>query len=729
MIKNKFPLSQKSPAQAMVEFALVLPILLLIIYGLLEVGRLIFIYSSVVTAARSASRYGATTGILPGEIETDDALRRYNDCAEMRAAAQRSGFIQRIQDNDIAIDWDEGEGSPKGTEYEEPKPVVFGSHINDYCPPGGLPTDDSFNARRDCIGNNCRIRVEVRTQYSPIVPLVPLKPFEIRSVSARTILVSVPIVVDAPPVVWVPDPPPGPFTKVSPEDGATNQETSVVTLTWSASSNATSYEVCYDTTDGNACTWVDNGSSTSKQISNLTPDTTYYWHVRALNVAGTTYSNNGSTDFWSFTTSALPPQPPAAFNKLNPSDNATTPGTSVTLSWQASAGAAWYEVCFDTTANNACSSSWVNIGLSTSQPISGLVPSTTYYWHVRAVNIADTTYSNGAPTAFWYFTTAALPPPADFSKLSPSDGATTPGTSVTLTWSASSDATSYQVCYDTTNACSSWTDNGALTSKQISGLAASTTYYWHVRAVNTSSTTYSNGTTTAFWSFTTAAPAAFNKLSPVNTATDLEYPLTTLTWETSAGAAWYEICYDNVNDNACASDNNWINVANSTSYQASTSQNTTYDWHVRAVNISGTTYSNGDTAAFWSFTTSASTCFTKADPLSFAPAPGSTKGFWTTIYNKSGFSITMSNITITWDKSDPNQKIEYLLFGAIRIDIVSGDQNKSPVTLPNVNILIPANGSVPLEVHFQYPYHDGSTTTEEIVVNFATSGCSPLVIR
>ena len=31
MIKKKFSLSQKSPAQAMVEFALVLPILLLVI--------------------------------------------------------------------------------------------------------------------------------------------------------------------------------------------------------------------------------------------------------------------------------------------------------------------------------------------------------------------------------------------------------------------------------------------------------------------------------------------------------------------------------------------------------------------------------------------------------------------------------------------------------------------------------------------------------------------------
>jgi len=457
--------------------------------------------------------------------------------------------------------------------------------------------------------------------------------------------------------------------------------------------------------------------------------------VRAVNASGTTYSDGAATAFWSFTTAPPPSSPPAAFNKLDPNDGAIDQETSVTLSWQSSAGAASYEVCYDTTNDNLCSF-WVDNGALPSKQISGLAASTTYYWHVRAVNVAGTTYSNGADTAFWYFTTAAPPPlPGAFTKVSPINGATGLETPVTLTWGTSADATSYEFCYDTTNdnACSSWVTNGALTSIQISGLAASTTYYWHVRALNASGTTYSNAPPdTTFWSFTTAAlppPAAFSKLSPVAGATGLEYPLTTLTWEPSAGATAYEICYDTINNNACDSSDNWTNVANSTSYQASTAQGITYYWHVRAVNASGITYSNGADTAFWSFTTSVSTCFTKADPLSFAPAPGATKGFWTIIYNKSGFSITMSNITITWDNSDNTQKIKYLLFGSIRIDVSSGDQKKSPVTIPNVNIIIPANGSVPLEVYFQDPYQDGSTTTEEIVVNFSTSGCSPLVIR
>ena len=53
---------KKTKAQAMVEFALVLPLLLMLLYGILEAGRLLFIYSTIVTASRQAVRYGSATG-------------------------------------------------------------------------------------------------------------------------------------------------------------------------------------------------------------------------------------------------------------------------------------------------------------------------------------------------------------------------------------------------------------------------------------------------------------------------------------------------------------------------------------------------------------------------------------------------------------------------------------------------------------------------------------------
>jgi Flp pilus assembly protein TadG len=54
--------------QATVEFALVLTILVLMIYGILEVSRLVFINTEVSNAAREAARYAAVT---PGATHTD----------------------------------------------------------------------------------------------------------------------------------------------------------------------------------------------------------------------------------------------------------------------------------------------------------------------------------------------------------------------------------------------------------------------------------------------------------------------------------------------------------------------------------------------------------------------------------------------------------------------------------------------------------------------------------
>ena len=73
------------------------------------------------------------------------------------------------------------------------------------------------------------------------------------------------------------------------------------------------------------------------------------------------------------------------------------------------------------------------------------------------------------------------------------NGATGRPGSPTLRWDPSSGATSYSYCYATAKPCSNWTSTGAATYVGLSGLKANTTYYWHVRAVNGSGTTYSNG--------------------------------------------------------------------------------------------------------------------------------------------------------------------------------------------------------------------------------------------
>jgi hypothetical protein len=386
--------------------------------------------------------------------------------------------------------------------------------------------------------------------------------------------------------------PPAGFNKSSPANGATNQPTAL-TLRWEASTGATRYEYCLSTSAATCTTWVNRFTAQTIYVSGLLPQTTYFWHVRTLNSYGTTYANGSPTAHWSFTTG----QPPAAFNKTSPANGVTNQPATLTLRWGTSSGATRYEYCLSTSA--AGCTTWVRRGLSPSAYVSGLLPNTTYYWQVRAVNGAGTIYANGSPSDHWSFTTGQ--PPAEFSKTSPANGATNQPASLTLRWGTSSGATRYEYCLGTSAAsCTTWVSKGLSLSTTVSGLSANTTYYWHVRAVSSFGTTYADGTSTDHWSFTTGGiPAAFSKTSPTNGATNQPTTLT-LRWGTSSGATRYEYCLST----SAATCTTWVNRNTAqTIYVSGLSANTTYYWHVRAVSSFGTTYANGSATDRWSFTT------------------------------------------------------------------------------------------------------------------------------
>src|SRR5512139_864485 len=165
---------QKNTAQAMVEFAIVLPLLLLLLYGLLEVGRLLFIYSSTVTASRQAVRYGATTG-----DGTTPGVPRFLDCAGIRQAANRVDYLNAFDHttDDVQIFWDTGPGTTQSA----------------ICAPG--LTSENVWTGPGTTNNTIRLVVRVEGQFNPIVRLVPLPQRDIKTTSARTILMSVPIAV------------------------------------------------------------------------------------------------------------------------------------------------------------------------------------------------------------------------------------------------------------------------------------------------------------------------------------------------------------------------------------------------------------------------------------------------------------------------------------------------------------------------------------------------------
>jgi hypothetical protein len=94
---------------------------------------------------------------------------------------------------------------------------------------------------------------------------------------------------------------PGAFGKSAPANKATGLS-ATATLSWAASTGATSYEYCYDKVNDNVCgaAWTSTGAARQVTISSLTKKTTYYWQVRARNTTGATMANAGV--WWKFAT-------------------------------------------------------------------------------------------------------------------------------------------------------------------------------------------------------------------------------------------------------------------------------------------------------------------------------------------------------------------------------------------------------------------------------------------
>ncbi len=230
--------TQRSSAQGLLEFAIALSLVLLLTFGLLEFGRLLFVYAAVTTASREAVRYGSATG------ESSVGVPRYQDCAGIRNAAKRVAFLADLQDSDIVITYDHGPGS-----------VAF-----DTCD-GDIDVGVQLN-------NGDRVVVVVSSEYSPVVPLVPVSSFTITSTNARTVLVRISILVT--------DLPDG-FTSFTSPPTATSTPTATNTPTPTPTPSATptpTWTPVFSPTPSNTPTETPTPTDTSTPTPTFTPTDT-----------------------------------------------------------------------------------------------------------------------------------------------------------------------------------------------------------------------------------------------------------------------------------------------------------------------------------------------------------------------------------------------------------------------------------------------------------------------
>jgi fibronectin type 3 domain-containing protein len=351
----------------------------------------------------------------------------------------------------------------------------------------------------------------------------------------------------------------------APADLTATPGNAVVTLSWTASTGATGYDVKRATTSGGPYTQlaqVAAPTSNGYVDSSVTNGTTYYYVVSTLTAAG----SSANSPQVSATPTASGGFPAA------PTNLTATPGNAmVTLAWTASAGATGYSVKRATTSGGP----YTVLAAPTSNGYtdSSVTNGTTYYYVVSALAAAGE--SANSAQVFATPNASGVPPAV------PANLTATPGNAVvTLTWTASMGATGYNVKRATTSGgpyaqLAAPSSNGYTDSSVTNG----TTYYYVVSAFNSTGESANSAQVSATPQAPGVPPAA-----PTNLTATPGNAVVTLAWTASTGATGYNVKRGTTSGGPYAQ----LAAPSSNGYtDSSVTNGTTYYYVVSAFNSTG----------------------------------------------------------------------------------------------------------------------------------------------
>jgi len=238
-----------------------------------------------------------------------------------------------------------------------------------------------------------------------------------------------------------------------------------VTLNWTAGSGATGYYVKRSTTSGGPYTQISTQATASDTDTGLTNGTKYFYVVSAYNSAG---QSANSAEVNATPVLAAPSAPTGLA--------ATAGNAQASLSWTATSGASSYHVKRSATSG---SETQISAPTSNSYTDTGLTNGTKYFYVVSAVNSGGESANSSEVSAT---PSAPLTAPATPTGLHATGG----NAQVSLSWSASTSAASYNVKRSTANG---GPYNTAVASPTVTNytdttVSNGTTYYYVVSAVN-----------------------------------------------------------------------------------------------------------------------------------------------------------------------------------------------------------------------------------------------------
>ncbi len=325
-------------------------------------------------------------------------------------------------------------------------------------------------------------------------------------------------------------------------------------------------------------------------VSNLQPNTTYFYRAYAINSKGFSYGENKT-----FTTSPIlyPPVVTTYYNGYPYySIGLTTAKCGGEITSIGSSPIIEKGICYGSTFNPTKTNGFISSGaggLGTFQAdLINLTPNTLYYVRAYAINSQGISYG----TCYTFLTTNYSLPVVSTSVAS----STTGNSSVAggnITSDGGSVVTARGVCWSTTsnpNLASNTTTNGlgmGVFTSSISGLTPGTTYYYRAYATNSIGTSYGSILT-----FTTSSKPILTTNSATSITLNGAITGGNITSDGGDAVTTRGVCWSTTSNPTLASNttNNGLGIGSFTTTLSSLSPNTTYYVRAYATNGVGTSY-------------------------------------------------------------------------------------------------------------------------------------------
>lgn len=234
------------------------------------------------------------------------------------------------------------------------------------------------------------------------------------------------------------------------------------------------------------------------------------------------------------TTDSIPDITPPVISSVS----VAATGTSATITWLTNE-AATSVVNYGTTAALGSTASDATLVTTHSVTLAGLTSGTTYYFEVGSADAAGNLATDNNNGLLYSFTTIVDTTPPVISSVY----ATATDTTATITWLTDEPATSI-INYGTTTALGSTVSDSTLTTTHsitLTGLTASTTYYFEVQSADAAGNLTVNNNGGLLYSFTTTA-------TPTNTLHVASIVMSTTAYKLKGITYTYATAYVTVTD-------------------------------------------------------------------------------------------------------------------------------------------------------------------------------------